>query len=160
MCEQSNNAVTQLVATLRQHLPALLKESPVFLAYLYGSAAEGLTTPLSDVDIGLVIAPDQDMSPYERLIFETDIALELGHRCKLYNTDIRIVNDAPLMLQGRMVQRGHLLFARDDDFRVGYETLTLKKYLDYLPTAEFFQKHYFEYRRAELHTSEDSDTYG
>lgn len=149
----------QLVQALRSVLPDLLVGTPVRLAYLYGSVAEGKFTPLSDVDIALLLDPAeaQVMHPYDRLILETDIALGLERLCKLVDTEVRIVNDAPLMLQGRMVQRGHLLFAEDEDFRIGYETLTLKKYLDFLPVAEQFQKIYFERRRTELHAARELD---
>ena len=141
-----------LVSILRQVFPDLVAGSPVRLAYLYGSAAEGKTTPLSDVDIALLLDPDQSRSidPYDCLMLEMDIALALESCCKILNADVRVINDAPLMFQGRMVQQGHLLYANDEALRIGYETLTLKQYLDYLPVANQFQVAYFEHRRAEL----------
>ena len=47
---------------------------------------------------------------------------------------------------------GALLARRlaDEDFRVAFETLTLKKYWDFLPLAEQFRSAYFERRRTEL----------
>jgi hypothetical protein len=45
----------EFVAHLTQLLGQTLKDKPVAAAYLYGSAAMGEMTPLSDVDIGLLI---------------------------------------------------------------------------------------------------------
>jgi predicted nucleotidyltransferase len=145
-------SVTKLVSTLREHIPALVVGTPVRLAYLYGSAAEGKTTPLSDVDIALVLDARQaeGMTGYDRLILETDIELGLERCCKLHNADVRVINDAPLMLQGRVVQRGELLYSSDEELRIGYETLTLKMYLDFLPIDEQFRAAYFKHARAEL----------
>jgi predicted nucleotidyltransferase len=151
---------SNLLVDLRSILPSLLFSTPVLLAYLYGSTAEGKTTCLSDVDIALLLDPKQakGMHPYDRLIFETDIALELEQLIKLPETDVRIINDAPLLLRGRVVQRGHLLYSSDEDFRICYETMTLKEYLDFLPIAEQFQRSYFERRLAELNVADERIT--
>ena len=143
---------TTLVASLRSRLGKTLPGKPVRLAYLYGSTSEGRQTSLSDIDIGLILDPEsaKQMSGYQRLILESDIGLALERYCKLENTDIRVVNDAPIMLQGQMVQRGLILYARDDDIRVDYEVYTLMKYLDFLPIAESFQREYFQRRKREL----------
>ena len=144
--------ISELVFTLQKAIPEAVSGRPVKLAYLYGSSASGKTTPLSDFDIALFLDPNQihTIDPYSRLIFEMDVALALEKLTGLSEFDVRVINDAPLMLQGIVVQRGHLLYSDEDEFRVGYETLTLKMYLDFLPIAEQFQTAYFERRRAEL----------
>jgi predicted nucleotidyltransferase len=145
-------SVAQLVSSLREHLPALVAGTPVRLAYLYGSAAEGKTTPLSDVDIALVLEPQQaeQINGYNQLILETDVELGLERNCKLDNADVRVINHAPLMLQGRVVQRGKLLYSSDEELRIGFETLTLKMYLDFLPIDALFREAYFERARLGL----------
>ncbi len=147
-----DEATVQLVERLRQALPGLLAGTPVRMAYLFGSTAEGRTTPLSDVDIALVFDPQPGggWTAYRQLMLEMDIEAGLEDCCRLYHSDVRIINHAPLMLRGRVVQRGCLLYSADEDFRIGFETLTLKEYLDWLPTDEWFCKLYLQRRRKEL----------
>jgi predicted nucleotidyltransferase len=57
------------IESLRSCLGKLLQPSPVVLAYLFGSAATGRMTPLSDVDIALVIDGNA-LPPSKRLQFE------------------------------------------------------------------------------------------
>lgn len=57
---------------LRSCFQDLLSSEPVTLAYLFGSAATGRMTPLSDVDIALVI-DDEAIAPDDRLKFELRI---------------------------------------------------------------------------------------
>jgi predicted nucleotidyltransferase len=53
----------RIMADLRRRLPDILKHHPVLLAYAYGSVAAGCPTPLSDVDIALVLAPTVGWMP-------------------------------------------------------------------------------------------------
>ena len=120
-----------LVSRLRHHLPSILKDRPIQLAYLYGSAARGERIPLSDVDIALLAI--RVLSPQERLRLMLDVSLEVEERCDLREADVRVINDAPLLFQGRVVTEGILLYSRDEAERVRYETMTRMRYFDYLP---------------------------
>ena len=51
-----------LVRQLKTGLEAILPGYPITLAYLYGSAAAGRATPLSDVDVALVAS--EKIDPY------------------------------------------------------------------------------------------------
>ena len=115
---------------------------PVALAYLFGSAATGLMTPFSDVDLALVL--DQDHAFQDsRLQFELEIEDELAAR-GLSQADVRVINAAPLLLRGEVVTQGRLLFARNKDMRIEFETRTRMGYFDFLPAAEFYRKAFFE----------------
>jgi predicted nucleotidyltransferase len=116
-------------------------DTAVRLAYLYGSVAQGYATPESDVDIALVVDPAvlAFMDGYARLVLETDIALALEKRCNLPDVGVRIINDAPVMVQGAIVQKGVLLYATGTQFRVGYEVDALKRSLDYRPIVDRHQ---------------------
>lgn len=121
----------QLVACLRRVLPDLLAAEPVSLAYLYGSAAAGRTTPFSDVDVGLIT--QGDLEPRELLRMILRLGMALTDACGVSNPDVRILNGAPLVLRGRVVCEGVLLYARDDRERVEFETDTRLRYFDFLP---------------------------
>jgi hypothetical protein len=49
--------------------------------------------------------------------------------------DVRLVNEAPLLVQGAVVTEGVLLYARREQERLAYETSTRSRYFDYLPDA-------------------------
>jgi len=120
-----------LVTRLRHHLRTILKDRPIQLAYLYGSAARGEMMPCSDVDIALLAT--RVLPPQERLRLMLDVSLEVEERCDLQQADVRVINDAPLLFEGRVVSQGILLYSRDETERVRYETTTRMRYFDYLP---------------------------
>jgi predicted nucleotidyltransferase len=120
-----------LVDTLRLHLPQMVKDLPVQLAYLHGSAARGEETPSSDVDIALVC--DEETSPGQRLRLMLDVSAELFRQAGIADADVRVINDAPLVFRGRVACEGILLYARDEAQRIEFETRTRDEYFDYLP---------------------------
>jgi predicted nucleotidyltransferase len=127
--------VNSLVHKLRKDLPGILADHPVILAYLYGSAAQGTATPLSDVDIALVV-DRRALATLARMDMELGIEVDLELTCGIENSDVRIVNDAPIAVRGAVVTEGILLYARDEDVRVDFETTTRKEYFDFRPIAE------------------------
>jgi predicted nucleotidyltransferase len=128
---------------LRQCLKDVLIHYPVALAYLYGSEAAGRATPLSDVDIALVVF-DKDHVPKSRLELELRVEEEIARICGIGNIDVRVMNDAPLMVRGEVVTSGILLYCRDEVFRVDFETSTRSEYFDFLPVAAMHRQAYFE----------------
>jgi predicted nucleotidyltransferase len=138
---------TTLVTQLREQLPPILEGLPVLMAYLYGSAASGRTTPFSDVDIALYLA--EPLPPRARLQLELGVEIALEDALGLSNADVRIINDAPLPVRGTVVQEGILLYCRDDERRVDFESLTLKLYLDFEPVAAMFRELFFKRLREE-----------
>lgn len=141
------NNRTTWVSQLREKLPSILEDLPVLVAYLYGSAASGRTTPFSDVDIALYLS--ESLSPRNRLQLELGVEIALEDVLGLTNADVRVINDAPLTVRGAIVQEGVLLYCRDEERRVDLESLTLKLYLDFEPTATMFQELFFKRLREE-----------
>lgn len=126
------------------------------IAYLYGSVARGTPLPSSDVDIALVLTALP--SPYERLMLELGIQAAIEDACGLSNIDVRAINQAPLMVQGTVVQEGLRLYERDKDRRVAFEVLTRKKYFDYQPTAERMQRAFLDHiQRKGLSSGQSED---
>jgi len=135
--------VSKLETPLRTCLSGILIDFPVMLAYLYGSTATGRATPFSDVDIALVMNEDH-FDPADRLILELEIEDQIVSACDMREVDVRIINDAPIMLQGEVVTDGILLFSQDEEFRVEFETSTRSKYFDFLPVANLHREAFFE----------------
>ena len=142
--------IASLIHRLRAKLGIILEGYPVKLAYLYGSAAAGNLTPLSDVDIALVA--DRELTPLERLKLMLGVEVELADRCDIHNADVRVINDAPLVFRGRVVCEGILLYARDEAARIEFETTTRDAYFDYLPVHRRLQEAFFaDVRKRGLH---------
>jgi predicted nucleotidyltransferase len=129
--------------SLAARVAEVLSPRPVALAYLFGSAAAGQMTPFSDVDIALVLDKEHASQP-NRLHLELEIEDELAARCGLSQADVRVINTAPLLLCGEVITHGRLLFARDAETRIEFETRTRMEYFDFLPAARFHQAAFFE----------------
>jgi len=146
----SDPKVAHTIELLKQHLPDTLRHYPVLLAYVYGSVAMGCATPLSDLDIALVLAPDCGLDAYQQFMMELDIEAEIERRCGFQNADVRSINDAPLRVQGRVVTRGLLLYSKDEEFRMAYEIRTRKRYFDFQPVLAMMREAYFARLEADL----------
>lgn len=138
---------TEIITQLKACAPDVLARYPVDIAYLYGSVAQGCPLPDSDIDIALLLT---DLPPpYERLQLEFTIQADLEDACHYSNIDVRAINQAPLMVQGNIVQEGILIYSHDKDQRVAFEVLVRKKYFDYRPTAERMQQAFLDHIRKE-----------
>ncbi|GAB4550337.1 MAG: hypothetical protein Kow0063_44940 [Anaerolineae bacterium] len=134
-------ALDAIMARLQRVFPRLVEHQPVRLAYLYGSVATGRTMPFSDVDIALLV--DDDLSPAERLNLILRLQLDLADQAGISKADVRIINDAPLVFRGRVVTDGLLVYARDEQERVEFETTTRMRYFDYQPVHKRLQDAFF-----------------
>lgn len=121
------------LARLREVLPSVLAQYPVDAAYVYGSVARGTATPLSDVDIALLLT--SYLPPYERLKLELTIQGEIEAADGFSVVDVRAINEAPLVVQGRIVQQGILLYERARKRRIAFEVAIRKRYFDFAPVA-------------------------
>lgn len=98
--------------------------------------------PTSDVDIAVLLTSEMDS--YQRFKLEAEIQRVLENSCQLSPIDVRIINDAPIMVQGKVVQTGVRIYERDRSRRVAYEVLARKKYFDFLPTVQMIQNAAFK----------------
>ena len=118
----------------------MLSRFPVLFAYLYGSHASGAVHPFSDVDIAVFLSEDRND---EIMRLESDIALAfdeaLDHRAA---TDVRAINDAPLVLQGEVLTEGILIFTCDEPSRVSFETRVRMAYFDFHPVIKAYYQTY------------------
>lgn len=142
--ERQNRAL-EIITRLKEYAGPVFAKYPVEIAYLHGSVARGRPLPTSDVDVALVLTTLP--RPYDRLKLELEIQAALEDACQLSNLDVRTINDAPIVVQGQIIQEGVLLYNRDKAQRVNFEVLTRKKYFDYLPTARRMEKAFLDHIR-------------
>lgn len=96
----------------------------VAFAYAFGSAVKGTTGPLSDIDLAVFLTGVRDQFAYRLMLME-----KLSRSFKSDALDLIILNDAPLLLRYQVIRGGELL-KDEPSQRVGFETTTLREYLD------------------------------
>lgn len=106
-------------------LDAVFARHPVVAAYVFGSQVSGETTPLSDVDIAVVLDPAVDSPGRLQAILISDLMAAL-HRS---DVDVVILNNVPPLLKERAIS-GRLVYCRDDMARVRFEVAARREYFD------------------------------
>ena len=78
----------------------------------------------------------QPLGASESLDLDLQVQNELMHRLGIRNADVRLVDGSSLLFRGTIIRDGILLYARDESFRVAFETRTPDEYFDYKPLAD------------------------
>jgi hypothetical protein len=76
---------------------------------------------------------------------ELILALEIDKKLKQGPaSDVRIINSLPLTVAGKIITEGLLIYCRDDEARIDYETIIRSAYFDFLPFIHNYQRTYLE----------------
>lgn len=124
----------ELVARLKRAAPRAFADTPVRFAYLFGSRAGGRPRPDSDVDVAVYLGGEGD--PADELGVRLHLARRLAEESGEPDIDLVVLDDAPLPLVGRVLQRRIVIYSRDEPARVRYESLQLRQFLDFQIKAE------------------------
>ena len=119
-----------LPVDIEQHLStlgAVLETEPaVRFAYLFGGAGRDDLRPLSDVDVAVYLDPAVD--PLQaRLDLIGVVTKHLGTD----EIDLVVLNRAPTALIGRILQSRRVIMDREPFLRHRFESLELRKFLDF-----------------------------
>ncbi len=119
----------------------LINFSEIEFAYLYGSMAIGKEIPGSDVDIA--IYQKMQVSSYDLRMTEFKIEDDLIKNLHPGKFDVRSLNDAPVIVIGKILNEGSLLFYKNENFYYDYLVNMRLQYMDYLMTYNpIFKKRY------------------
>ena len=110
----------------RDALTAVFTRYPVVAAYLFGSQATGQTSPLSDVDIAVILEPGLASPGTVQAQLISDLMLVLRRS----DVDVVVLNTAPPLLKERAISRGRLLYCRDEIARVRFEVAARREYFE------------------------------
>lgn len=99
----------------------------VRLAYLFGSQAKGLSAKKSDYDIAVLFKKKNGSSFFLNEASGLKDALR-----KYFPNEVNVVplNDANSLLKYEAISAGIPLFSEDEKFRIDFEVLSVKEYID------------------------------
>ena len=110
--------------------------------YLFGSTVAGGRTPLSDLDVAVLLPEGVPRERYLELRLR--MIAELSDLLDTDRVDLVILNQAPPLLAHRVVTRGRLIWARDDITRARFEARAIQEYLDLKPLYELERRYMAE----------------
>jgi predicted nucleotidyltransferase len=110
---------------------ALRGDDRIAYAFLFGSAARGESSALSDIDIAIGLRRDTRLEPRE--IGDLTARLE---RAAERPVDLVLLDEAPPPLAYRVFRDGHLLIENDRAAWVERKARAILEYLDFKPIEE------------------------
>ncbi len=116
-------------------LAPLFRQHGVLAAYIFGSLARGRdpSRVTLDSDLDLAVLLPWEWTPDERRQAALSLEHDLWGLFGRGDMDLVVANDAPLILQHRIIRERDILFGRDAPERVGFEWRTFREYLDTQP---------------------------
>ena len=117
---------------IKAELTRFLSSRPdILVAYLFGSQARGTQSPMSDIDIGLLV--DKDRTDDSGYGYRAGVTTDIMSVVKTDAVDVVLLNDAPPLLAHRAVRDGIVLHSKDEAARIAFEVRTLNRYIDTKP---------------------------
>lgn len=105
---------------------------PVALAYLFGSLAKGRTTPLSDMDVGILL---READPQKRMDLYLALLADLIQFLGTDRVDLALLSEEGDGMSARIIVEGVCIYCQDEAIRVRVEKKALDRYLDDEPFA-------------------------
>ncbi len=113
----------------------------VEVAYIFGSFLEG--DKFNDIDVAILLS--KELNPYRRFKFAMEMARELEKEIKpRFEFDVKILNYSPVEFQHEVIKKGKVVFLRDENKRIEYESKLISTYLDFKGMYEFLDKKFLE----------------
>jgi predicted nucleotidyltransferase len=106
------------------------EHADIAAGYLYGSAARGSATPLSDVDVAVLPRPELD--PAARGALQRRLMDRLETALRGRRVEVRFFDELPVAIRGRVLRDGQRVLDRVPELRVRAEVQTLMEYHDFL----------------------------
>jgi predicted nucleotidyltransferase len=106
----------------------------IVAAYQFGSTVRGQESPLSDLDIAILVDDRRAPSALELLRIELILAHELQKHLGVPEIDLITLNRQRLPLQHGILRTGRLIYEADRKYRIRFSQKVIEDYLDFQPT--------------------------
>ena len=124
-----------------EKLKEIFKSYPyIASAYIFGSQLSGKITPMSDVDIAILLK--EDIAPKSKeLIHEEDyLAYRIAKALEVKEVDLISLNKQGLIFQHNVLKSGKLVYDADPELRIKFEMRIISNFCDFEPTLRFIEK--------------------
>lgn len=121
----------------------------VDILVLFGSRAQGIQRPDSDLDVAIL--PDTADSRARRYL-QADLAVALAHLAPEGRVDVILLDEAPMDLRQAILESGRVLLDRDPEAWKELRVRTMREYGD----SEYYRRLYYEAQRQRLERGEPS----
>jgi len=118
--------------TLSQIREGVCGLGEIKLAYVFGSFLQG--ERFNDIDVAIVTGPHDPHDERAAVRIARELERKMEPRMEL---DVRILNSAPVTFQYEVIKNGSLVFSRDEEIRIEYESGVISEYLDYRESEDF-----------------------
>ncbi|NIR49480.1 nucleotidyltransferase domain-containing protein [candidate division KSB1 bacterium] len=137
-----SQAISTEIKSLKRHVKAFAEEvKEVLVVYLHGSVVEGFAREDSDLDLAVVIS-DANKKNLMRLQLRYTEFFDL--RFKDREIDLKIINQAPLAVKFSVLQKGEIVFSRDEELRTAFEVDVIKRFLDFRHYYDAYNKEFID----------------
>jgi predicted nucleotidyltransferase len=106
----------------------------IVAAYQFGSTVRGQESPLSDLDIAILVDDKHAPSALDLLRIELMLAHELQKHLGVPEIDLITLNRQKLPLQHGILRTGRLIYEADRKYRIRFSQKVIEGYLDFQPT--------------------------
>lgn len=115
------------------------------LAYAFGSASQGATHALSDVDIAVLLdeARFRELDCAMPWGYQASVSGELASVLHRNDVDLVLLHSASPLLKYQVVRFGKVLYSRSETIRVGFEVRARQEYLDTTPLRSIQREHLY-----------------
>lgn len=120
---------------LRNYLEA---QADLVAAWIFGSYGTPSQTPLSDLDLALLFRLDRIPDGKERLGLQAEISAILHEE----DVSIMVLNQAPVILQFRVIESGRQLVCRDPVALADFVEIVISRHADFIIDHERFTEEY------------------
>jgi predicted nucleotidyltransferase len=114
--------------TLAETCQRFAQRPEVLVAYLFGSHARERPTPISDVDLAVLLSGAVPRESY--LDYRIALMQELTKIFRSDEVQVVILNQAPPLLAYKVIVEGKLLLRRDELARLRFRIDATRRYLD------------------------------
>ena len=112
----------------------------IVAAYQFGSTVSGRESPLSDLDLAILVDDSRAPSDLALLKCELLLAYEFQKRLVVSEVDLMTLNRQRLPLQYAVLGTGRLIYEADPVYRIRFTQKVVQAYLDFRPTLELMSQ--------------------